>query len=471
MPSVSGDDVMTMQKDVSLPQLYQRPGVPSTELLAPHENAPPPISAGSTIKFGLLIVALFLMGLFSWIVLVPMGAAVHAQGEVVFLGKRQSVQHLEGGIVKAILVKDGDVVAAGQPLVELEQGQVQPIVQMLEQQDAAELAQTARLEAESKGLGSIPFPKVLTDQADNPEIRRIIEHENRLFSARRSAYGSQVQLTRHQIAQIRENIRGLEESLKSKRQEIAVITEQLTASRTLQAEGYVARSAVLDIQRQLAEKNGQRDTMAATLASERQKIHELEQRIVSMGADRIQGATSDLKQSSLRRIDLQERIRPVKDTLERQIIKAPVAGKVVGLKVTTVGGVIMPRDILMEIAPLSDELIVEAKIKLEDVNQVKIGQRAEITVAGLDRRTIPPFVGTISYISADRIVPPPGSGQQAPYFGATIKIDEQHQQAVSDVQVLPGMTATVAIAIKKRTAFSYIFEPMLVSMRKAIHAK
>lgn len=460
-----------MQSDNSLPQLYKQPGLPSVEVVAQHDLMLPPTSSTSTVKFGLGILGLFLLAVIGWIALVPMGAAIHAQGEVVFQGKRQTVQHLEGGIVKAILVKDGDIVKAGQPLIELEESQVEPMVQMLEQQDAAELAQAARLEAESRGLASIPYPKSLLAQTSNPEIKKIIEHENRLFSARQVSYGSQVQLIRHQMAEIRENIKGLEESLKAKRQEIMLISEQLSATTALQADGYIPRSTVLEIQRQLAEKNGQKNSMAASLASERQRIHELEQRIATIGADRVQGATTELKQSSLRRIDLQERIRPVKDTLDRQIIKAPVAGKVVGLKVTTVGGVIMPRDTLMEIAPLNDELIVEARIRIEDVNQVKVGQGAEITISGLDRRTIPPFMGKITYISADRIMPQPGQGQQAPYFAATIKIDEEYRHKVSEVQVMPGMTAMIAISVKPRTAYSYIFEPLLVSMRKAIHAK
>jgi len=153
-----------MQSDNSLPQLYKQPGLPSVEVAAQHELMLPPTSSTSTVKFGLGVLALFLLAVIAWIVLVPMGAAIHAQGEVVFQGKRQTVQHLEGGIVKAILVKDGDIVKVGQPLIELEESQVEPMVQMLEQQDAAELAQAARLEAESRGLSSIPYPKTLLAQ-------------------------------------------------------------------------------------------------------------------------------------------------------------------------------------------------------------------------------------------------------------------------------------------------------------------
>lgn len=459
-----------MDKNTSLPVPADKPSVPSIELLKPDEG-PPPISTGPMIKIGVWIILLFSAATLAWTVYVPLGRAVHASGEIVFSGKRQSIQHLEGGIIKSIFVKDGDLVKAGQPLIELEQNQVQPVVQMLEQQDAAEIAQAARLDAEARGLSQVVYPKHLLDQAANPEINRIIQNENRLFAAKRSSHGNQVQLIRLQIGQIRATIKGMEESLVAKRQEIATITEQLAANKALYADGYVSRAVLLDIQRQLSEKSGQRDSMAASLASERQRVYELEQRIASLNSDRVQGAANEFKQSSLRRIDLQERIRPVKDTLDRQVIKAPVAGKVVGLKVTTIGGVLMPKDTIMEIAPLSDELVVEAKIRVEDVNELKLGQKAEITISGLDRRTLPPLSGRLTYLSADRIIPAPSQGQQPPYFAATLKIDDDFVKKHRDVSLMPGMTAQIAISVKPRTAYTYIFEPLLAKIRKAIYAK
>jgi HlyD family type I secretion membrane fusion protein len=444
--------------------------LPSIEVVT-HDEGPPSFSTMSTIKVGVTIVGCFVLGVILWIVLVPMGTAITAPGEVVFLGKRQSIQHLEGGIIKTIFVKDGEVVKVGQPLIELEQSQVQPIVQMLEQQDAAEIAQTARLEAESKGLSQIAFPPTLVAHSNNPEIHKVMQNENRLFIARRAAHGNQVQLIRLQISQLRETIKGMEESLAAKRQEIGTVKEQLAANQALQRDGYVARSVVLDLQRLLSEKTGQKDSMAASLASERQRIHELEQRIASLNSERVQVTMNELKQSVSRRIDLQERIRPVKDTLERQVIKSPVLGKVVGLKVTTIGGVIMPRETLMEIAPLSDQLIVEAKIRVEDVNEVSVGQKAEVRVSGLDARTIPALKAEVTYISADRIIPAPAQGQQPPYFAATLKLDQDFMKKVGDVKLMPGMTASVAIAAKPRSAYSYLIEPLFARSRKAIHAK
>jgi HlyD family type I secretion membrane fusion protein len=459
-----------MDKNENLPQPSVKTYLPSIEV-ATSDEGPPSYSVASTIKTGIAIISCFILGVVVWCIYVPMGAAISAPGEVVFLGKRQSVQHLEGGIVKAIFVKDGDLVKAGQPLIELEQGQVQPIVQMLEQQDATEIAQTARLEAESRGASQIVFPAALTANANNPDIARVIQNENRLFAARRAAHGNQVQLVRLQISQLKETIKGIEESLSSKKQEIATIKEQLAANQALQKDGYVARSVILDIQRQLSEKNGQRDSMAASLASERQRIHEMEQRIASLNSERVQGTMNELKQSATRRLDLQERIRPVKDTLDRQVIKAPVMGKVVGLKVSTIGGVIMPRDTIMEIAPLSDQLVIEAKINVEDVNQIKVGQKAEVRISGLDAKTLPPLPAEITYVSADRIVPAPSQGQQAPYFAATLKLDEAFLKKIGKVEIMPGMNAQVAIAVKSRTAYNYVFEPLFGRARKAIHAK
>ena len=413
------------------------------------------MSARPAIIIGLTILGVFSVLAFAWIMYVPVTANIHVTGELVFQTKRQTVQHLEGGIVKEILVHDGDIVKAGQPLVRLESNQVQPLVNMLDEQGLAEVAYMARVEAESKDLGSIRFPNSLTSRAKDPAISRIMQTEEKLFVARRVAFQNQVQMMQLQIAQLRESTKGTQERLATKKQEIALLREQLEANQALQKQGYVTNSLVMDYQRSLAAQTGDLNMIAAAIASDRQRKSELEQRIFALKAERIQGAVNEMKQSSMRRIDQQEKVRPLRDTLERQTIRAPITGKVVGLRVTTIGGVLMPREAMCEITPTEDHLILEAKIRLEDISEVKVGQIADVGINGVRLLTRPDVKARIKYISDDRIMGGPG---QPPYYPAQLEFDQKSLKTLGDTPLRAGRTAAISIASKPHTPMTDMVE-------------
>ena len=414
------------------------------------------MSARPAVLAGLGILAVFLSCVTFWLVYVPLRADIHVPGEVVFKTKRQVVQHLEGGIVKQILVRDGDVVQAGQPLIRLESSQVQPLVNMLDEQNVSEAAYLARVESESKDLASIRFPRSITMHANDPAVAKIMQTEERLFSARRTAFQNQLQLLRLQIAQLRESAKGTAERLSVKKQEIDLVKEELETNQTLQKQGYVTNTVVMDLRRTLAAHTGEYDLIAAAVAGDKQRMMEFEQRIIALKADRVQSAVGDMKQSSLRRIDQQERVRPLRDTLERQIIRAPITGKVVGLKVTTIGGVIMPRETLLEIAPTGDHVILEAKIRLEDISEVKVGQKADVIISGVHLLARPDVKARVKYISDDRIAV---VGQQ-PYYAALLDFDQDSLKTLGDTTLRPGMSAQINIATKPRTPISDLVESL-----------
>lgn len=413
---------------------------------------------------GLAILALFGGGVALWMIFVPVNATVSAPAEVVFKGKRQIVQHLEGGIVEKILVKDGEMVQAGQPLIVLVDKQVQPIVRMIQEQNAAEMAQVSRLEAESRDLKSLGGTAKGTGN-------KFEQTEARLFKARQDAYQNQIELMRIQISQIKESLRGSEERLILKSREIDSIKAQLNANSELLKKGYVSKSAVLDLERVLAANTGERETIMAAIAGDKQRIAEFEQRIITLKSDRVQGAVGELKQSALRRIDQEEKIRPLRDTLERQVIRAPVTGRVVGLKVSTVGGTIMPRETLMEIAPAGENLILEAKIDMKDISEVKVGQEADVMVSGFDARKTQPLRAKITYISDDRIAPTSPAQGQMPYYAANLEFLPESLNNLGENRLIPGMTANASIAIAPRTALDYMIGPLRESARKALQIK
>ena len=414
------------------------------------------------ILAGVAVLVVFFGGLILWAFLAQLHAAVHAPGEIVFQNKRQAVQHQEGGIIKKILVKDGETVKAGQPLIILEDDQVKPIVDMFEGQATAETATMIRLEAEKNDRDSVTFPKGIPAQ--------VVQTETRLFNAKREAYLKQIEMAKAQLEQTREMIKGAQEQQASKKKETASVKEQLEANQSLLKEGYVTRTVVLELERILAEKTGEREQITGNIAATKQRLAELEQRILAIKAERVQQAANEIKQSSMKRLELEERVRPSRAMLAHQIIRAPVAGKVVGLKVSTIGGVVIPREPLMEIAPQSDQLIVEGKIGVNDISDVKLGQEAEVTLTAFKSSTVPPVKAKVTYISDDRLTIRTAQGDM-PYYAAYLELDPAALKALGELQLVPGMQAQVAITTSPRTTFDYFIGPLRDRMGKAFHAK
>ncbi len=414
------------------------------------------------ILAGVAILATFFGAIVLWACFAPLHAAVHSQGEVVFQNKRQAVQHQDGGIVKQILVKDGETVKAGQALIVLENDQVKPIVDMYEGQAVAETALIVRLEAEKNDLPTVTFHKAVPTQ--------IVQDETRLFNAKRDLYLKQVDMVKSQIQQIKEAIRGAEEQLASKKKELASLNEQLEVNQILRKERYVTKTVVLDLERMLAEKTGERDQISANIAANLQRIAELEQKILSIKAERVQQSANEIKLSALKRIELEERVRPSRSLMANQIIRSPVTGKVVGLKVTTIGGVVIPRETLMEIAPQADHLIIEGKLAVNDISDVKLGQDAEVTLTAFKSSTTPPVKATVTYISDDRLTTRTAQGDM-PYYLAYLELDQTSLKTLNGLLLVPGMQAQITITTKPRTALDYFIGPLRERMKKVYHAK
>ena len=419
---------------------------------------------------GLIVIALFVGGFALWASLAPLGAAVQAQGDITFDTKRKTIQHLEGGIVKTIMVREGDTVKAGQLLIALEDDQVRPTVDLLEGQSLAESAAIARLDAERNGRQTVLFPAALLKRAHEPNVAHIIQTETRLFTAKCDAYRSQVEVLKSQILQTKEETRGIQDQLVQKKQEIAALNEQLVANRHLLKKDYVTKTTVLDLERMLAEKNGERDMTSASIARNNQRLVEYESRIAGLKSARIQEAAAEMKQSSDKLVEFDERVRPSRNALERQFIRAPIAGKVVDLKVTTVGGVIAGKEPLMDIVPVSEGLVLEAKIGINDIHDVQPGLPAEVTLPAYKPSTTPTIKAIVTYVSADRLTTRTAQGDM-PYYEVRLTIDPHSLIEAGNLRLYPGMAAQVSISTKPRTAFDYFIGPLRERAGKAFHER
>jgi len=435
-------------------------------------NAPsnPAHSPRKAILGGLFIVIFILGGLALWSYLAPLEGAVSAQADITFDTKRKTVQHLEGGIVQKILVREGDSVTAGQPLLTLADDQIRPNVDLLEGQSLAESVTIARLESEKNDHSEIDFPRSIISRAKDPAVALAIQTETRMFNARRAAYLSETDVLKSQIRQTREEIQGMRDQQVEKKKEIVSISEQLATNRELMKERYVTLTTIQDLERFQAAKQGEISAIAAAIARGSERLSELDLRITGLKTSRIQDAVKEMKMSASRRQELDERVQPSKNALERSIIRAPVNGKVVDLKVTTVGGVIGGREPLMDIVPSSEHLVLEARIGLNDIRDVRVGLPAEVTLTAYKSSTTPTVKAKVTYISADRLTVRTANGEM-PYYAVRLEIDPESLKKAGNLQLYPGMAAHVSITTTPRTAYDYFIGPLRDRMGKAFHEK
>jgi len=413
---------------------------------------------------GVIILAVFVGGTLLWAFLAPLKAAVMASGVVIVESQRKTVQHLEGGIIKEVLVKEGDLVHKDAPLIALDSEVLRATVDLTQSQGYEELARIARLTAEKNGQAYVRFPEEITRHRSVPEVGAITAAEERLFEARLKAYNSVRETLHSQRRQVEEEVAGLREQLKAIEQEIAAISEQLKSNRILLEEGYVTKTIVLELERFLAAKISEKTGILSGISRGKEKCIEYEVRLNSLLDQRVEEATTRLRESQSRLLELREKLRAPKDALSRQVIRAPIDGRVVDLKVTTVGGVIAGREPLMDIVPVNDRLIVEARVNVDQAKELKVGQQAEITFPAFKPSTHPPVEGMVTYISADRLTQKTISGE-IPYYKINLEIDRQSLARAGDIKLEPGMNAMVSITTRERKAIEYFISPLRDRLR------
>jgi len=409
------------------------------------------------VRLGLLLIGGLLVAFVAWAYFAPLSGAVIAPGYVKVDLNRKIVQHQEGGIVRAIRVRDGDRVAQGQELVLLDDVRIDAQLDLLRTQLDAERAKVARLEAERTMTARPAFPRDL-------QKKEIAIREEALFRARREALDSQIAVLKRQIRETVEEAEALAEQIAAEERALKLQKEELSANERLLAQGYVQKTRLLTLQRAVAEYEARHGERRAELSKSRQRASELEFRILAMRNTYVQTATDELKESTSKMFDLEERIRPSRDASERQKIAAPIAGEVVGLRIFNAGSVIGPREVLMEIVPQEKRLIVEARIRPEDINHVRPGSEADIRLTAYQSRTTPLVPGSVTYVSGDRLVEQQ-TGQ--PYYTVHIDVPEKALGA-ANLKLQAGMPAEIFIRTDSRTALDYLLAPVTSYLRRAM---
>jgi membrane fusion protein, type I secretion system len=406
---------------------------------------------------GYATAALLVFGLGGWAMNANLAGAVLAPGTVVVDSNVKKVQHPSGGVVGEILVKDGDRVEAGDLLMRLDETVPRANLGVITSQIDELAARQSRLLAERDERDQVEAPAELRDRLNEPTIDSTMGGELLLFESRRAArVGQKSQLT-ERIAQLREEINGLEEQHKAKVKEVDLIHKELIEDEKLEANHLMPLSKIMAIRRDAARVEGESAQLVAAAAQSKGKIAETELQIIQIDRDLKTEVMKDLRETQGKLAELSERRIAAEDQLKRVDIRAPQTGIVHQLSVHTVGGVVTQTEPIMLIVPENDSLVVEVKIQPQDIDHVHLGQRSFVRFTAFNQRTTPEVNGTVQRLAAD-VIKDPQTNQ--PYFLSRIAIPDIEIKKLKSLKVVPGMPADVQIQTGNRTAMTYFLKPL-----------
>ena len=417
------------------------------------------------IRAGIVGVVLLVIAMGLWVGLAPLSGAVIGSGFVKVDMNRKTVQHQEGGTVGEILVRDGSKVRAGQTLLVLKDVRVDAGSDAARTQLDAELAKAARLAAEQTGSAKVGFPAELTARNSDPRVAELIRHESSVFRVRRDALANQIALILTQAREARDEINARHAQMKADDESIKLQREELAQNQQLAAQGFVSKTRLLTLQREAAQIESRRADGAAELARAQQKVSDLELRAATLRNNFMQEASGELRQATATIFELRERLRPAQDAEQRQRITAPISGEVVDLRVTSVGAVIAPRDPILDIVPENAELLVEARLRPEDINFVHLDAPADVRLTAFRQRITPTVEGKVSYISADRLI---DKVNNTPYYMAHVHVSSEALRRAGNLKLQAGMPAEVFIKTTPRNVLQYLLDPLLGFMQRSM---
>lgn len=424
----------------------------------------PKYSVGWPVTAGLFAIVVFFGGFGAWAMTAMISGAAVTMGTLVATGQNKVVQHLEGGIVKSIVVAEGDRIKAGAPVLILDDTQAQANLNRLTVQKDVLTALAARLEAERRSESAVTFPESLAERADNADTRDLLDDQRQEFKARYERYQKEIGILRKRVLALQEEIAGLEAQIKAGETQLTLIKEEHTALHKLFRKGLARKERLLALKRSEADLQGQNGEYRANIAKARQTIAETELQIARAANVRVEQANSELTRVRGEIAGIDTQIAAARDVLDRIVVRAPTSGSVVRLGVHTDGAVIRPGQEILEILPENAELLIEAQVKPEDIDLVHKGQDAMVRLSALDRRTTPNVDAVVTYVSADLIVK---KETQVPYYLARLRFKDLEATGIRLKDLYPGMTVEAYLRTEDRTFLQYIAKPILDSLQKS----
>jgi HlyD family secretion protein len=439
--------------------------------LAHNDNAPGDTLAVRTgrsfereLRVGLRVLLIGLVVGGGWMTLIPLAGAVVVPGNLVVQSNVKTIQHPTGGVVAEIPVHNGMRVAIGDLLLRLDPTQAQASLQVVSKQLDESRARIARLIAERDGL---PQPAELAGRLNDSAVNDLLVSEDTQFKARASARYSQKDLLQSRVAQLGEQIGGLDAQVASKAKQLELIAGELTGVQDLYDKRLVPITRLTTLQREAARIEGERGQLISAIAETKAKIGEAQLQIVRIDQDFRTEVVKELGEVQGKEGELVQRGVAARDMLDRIELRAPTSGIVHQLAAHTVGGVIKAGDAIMEVVPDSDDLQVEARLQPNDIDQVRVGQKALIRFSAFNQRTTPQIVGLVSFVSADVSHDQTASAANVSFFTVRMTLPEEELRRLAGLQLVSGMPAEVFMQTGSRTMMSYLLKPLTDQMRRA----
>lgn len=432
-------------------------GTDAGEPLGPGLGIAPLLRVAGFVVLGFLLIFAV------WGFVAPLSKAAVAPGVVQVEGRRRTVQHLEGGIVSEILVRENGHVKKGQPLMRLDTVQSGAAADAARSEYLSLLAEKQRLEAELNGRGAVEFSDELRGAGDR--ARDILDNQRALMMARGASLSGQVNVLRTTASQAQAEVASLDAQIMSQRSQLDLLQGELATVRQLVSEGLERKSRLLELQRAAASAQGQIGALTGQKLRAQRAMSEAYARISALGSER-----RDENQTRLRDIQMQlsavrERLKSASDVDQRRTIVAPTDGQVVQLRYTTIGGVVRPGEAVMDIVPDRQQFIISARVRPIDIENVVVGLPTEVRLLPYSGRKVPMLIGHVVSVSEDAIVPAEPGAQ--PYYAVEIELNDSEELKNMDIKLLSGMPTDTYIILGERSLFSYLIQPFADSFRRS----
>lgn len=429
----------------------------------------PPTPAGPSARgpviFGFVTLALLVGGFGLWSTMTEIAGAVVAPGRVEVEQNRQVVQHPDGGVVETIFVKDGDVVKAGDPLVQLDGTLLKSEHAIVEGQFFEILARRGRLEAERDGREAISFPEELIATAKTrPDIADLMAGQEGLFAARQETTANEMEQLAKRRSQIVNQIDGIAAQRRSASDQMALIGKELTDLQGLLERGLTPAARVLALEREKARLEGSAGELDAARAEAEGRVTEIDIEILKQGSTRREDANTQLRDLGYRELELAERRRSLREQIDRLDIRAPVAGIVHALQVTTPRSVVRAAEPVLYIIPQDRPLVIAAQVAPINVDEIAVGQPVTLRFAAFDSRTTPELTGRVRQISADALT---DETSRQSFYRAEIVLEPGEMAKLGGRPAIPGMPVEVFIRTGDRTPLAYLVKPLAEYFNRA----
>jgi HlyD family secretion protein len=414
---------------------------------------------------GNLLVCCVVLGLGTWSTFAPLESAAIALGTVESESSRKTIQHLEGGIIREILVADGDVVRAGQTLITLENTKASAEVESLKGQLWDAMAREARLVAEQGGQERVEFPPELeTAEYESSSVAAVLAGQQKIFETRRQVFQSQVAVNREKRSQVDKEIEGLKAQESAATRRVGIVRDEAATVAMLVEKGLERRPRLLNLEREAADIEGRRGEIAAQISRAEQVISESQTTLLKLENDRQNEIAQSIRETQSQIFQIRERLQAANDQLQRTAVRAPEDGVVTDLRVHTPSGVIGAGAPLMDLVPRQDRLVVTARVRPEDIDVVRPGLDAEVTLLPYNQRRVPRLKGTVAHVSADRLL---DKRTDQPYYATKIRVQDPQAAGIEGIKIIPGMPAEVFIKTGRGTVAVYALKPLLDSFNRA----